>query len=94
MAETLTRDGRPWTPLFLESIDPDSCIGCGRCFKVCGRGVMEPIEREWDDDDDDLDEDEMAVTTIMSVADAGACIGCEACAKVCAKNAHTHVAVA
>jgi Nif-specific ferredoxin III len=21
-------------------IDPEKCIGCGRCYKVCGREVM------------------------------------------------------
>jgi Nif-specific ferredoxin III len=86
-----TRDGREWTPSYLDSIDYDACIGCGRCFKVCGRSVMAPIERPLNDDDDGDDEDE-CITTVMSVADAGNCIGCQACAKVCAKKAHTHVA--
>ncbi len=84
-----TRDGREWTPRYLESIDFDACIGCGRCFKVCGQSVMAPVEKPIDDD---CDEDEECVTTVMSVADAGNCIGCEACANVCAKKAHTHVA--
>ena len=38
---TTTRDGRSWQPSYLLAIDPGKCIGCGRCFKVCGRGVME-----------------------------------------------------
>lgn len=88
MAELATRDGRPWVPSYLDSIDYDACIGCGRCFKVCGRGVMAPIEKPAEDDDDD----EECITTVMSVADPGACIGCEACAKVCAKKAQTHLA--
>jgi Nif-specific ferredoxin III len=87
--EALTRDGRPWAPSFLEAIDADAYIGCGRCYKVCGRGVMAPVEKLSDDDDDD---DEGCATTVMSVADAGACIGCGSCAKVCAKKAHTHIA--
>jgi Nif-specific ferredoxin III len=91
MATLATRDGRPWIPSYLESIDHDACIGCGRCYKVCGRGVLAPIEKPFDDEDD---EDEECVTTVMSVADSGACIGCEACAKVCAKKAQTHVAAA
>ena len=89
MAELMTRDGRLWQPSYLESIDHDACIGCGRCYKVCGRGVMVPIEKPFDEECDD---DEECATTVMSVADAGACIGCEACAKVCAKRVHTHVA--
>jgi Nif-specific ferredoxin III len=34
------RDGRLWQPEYLVAIDPAKCIGCGRCFKVCGRDVM------------------------------------------------------
>ena len=55
MAESLTRDGRAWVPAYLDSIDPKACIGCGRCYKVCGRGVLAPIEIEFDDDEDDED---------------------------------------
>ncbi|MHB9003967.1 MAG: ferredoxin III, nif-specific [Coriobacteriia bacterium] len=88
MATALTRDGRSWVPAYLDSIDAAACIGCGRCYKVCARGVMEPIQASWDDDEDD----EEVTSTVMSVADPGACIGCEACSKVCAKKAHTHVA--
>ncbi len=40
MVATLTRGGRSWTPDYLVAIDPALCIGCGRCFKVCGRDVM------------------------------------------------------
>lgn len=90
MASLATRDGRPWVPKYLESIDYESCIGCGRCFKVCGRGVMAPVDKPVDDEYDD---DEECTTTVMSIADSGACIGCEACAKVCAKKAQAHVAV-
>lgn len=93
MATTLpTRDGREWAPSYLESIDFEACIGCGRCYKVCAQSVMAPIERPFDEDLDD-DEDDIG-GTVMSVADAGACIGCEACSRVCAKKAHSHVSVA
>ncbi len=85
MAEMLTRDGRTWVPSYLDSIDFDACIGCGRCYKVCGASVMAPTEKPVDDDDDD----EECITTVMSVADAGACIGCGACGRVCAKKAHS-----
>ena len=36
----ITRDGRDWQPAYLLAIDEKKCIGCGRCFKVCGRDVM------------------------------------------------------
>jgi len=92
MATGLTRSGAEWTPNFLDAIDYEACIGCGRCYKVCGRGVLAPIERPYEVDDDE-DEDEELVTTVMSVADPGACIGCEACGKVCAKKAHSYITV-
>ena len=88
MPTMLTRGGQEWAPSYLQSIDCDACIGCGRCFKVCGQGVMAPIEKPFDGDDDD--EDDMG-NTVMSVASPDACIGCGACSRVCAKNAHTHV---
>ena len=33
--------GETWTPTFVQSLDDTKCIGCGRCFKVCPRGVLE-----------------------------------------------------
>lgn len=93
MATSLpTRDGREWTPMYLEVIDVEACIGCGRCYKTCNQSVMAPIERPFDPDLDD-EEDDIG-GTVMSVSDPGNCIGCQACAKVCAKKAQTHIAVA
>jgi Nif-specific ferredoxin III len=94
--ELLTRDGRSWVPEYLIAIDQGKCIGCGRCFKVCGRGVMslkgmtdegELLDIGADADDDDDEEFERKV---MTVADAGNCIGCGACGRVCAKGCQTH----
>ncbi|MDA8098945.1 MAG: 4Fe-4S binding protein, partial [Nitrospiraceae bacterium] len=31
-----TRGGKSWTPRFVDAIDQEKCIGCGRCYKVCG----------------------------------------------------------
>lgn len=87
-----TRDGRMWEPEFLTAIDPETCIGCGRCYKVCGREVMtlkgvnhegDIVELE-DEDDDDFDR------KVMAMNDIGACIGCGACARVCPKDCQTH----
>jgi Nif-specific ferredoxin III len=93
-----TRDGRPYNPSFLLAIDPKTCIGCGRCFKVCGRDVMvlKGITSEGkyvelgDEDDDDEDDIEKKV---MAMNDDGACIGCGACARVCPANCQTHGAL-
>ena len=35
-----TRGGADWTPSYLTDINPATCIGCGRCFKVCPQDVM------------------------------------------------------
>jgi len=95
MSTTLsTRDGRDATPEYLEAIDAEACIGCGRCFKVCGRGVMRLVGIDEDGalvEIDDEDDDEVE-RMIMVLDDAGACIGCGACARVCAKGAQTHAA--
>ncbi|GBQ30138.1 ferredoxin III, nif-specific [Gluconacetobacter azotocaptans] len=88
----VTRDGRNWTPDYLLAIDATVCIGCGRCYKVCGRGVMtlRGVDEDGNlvdaDDDDDGDIDRQ----VMAMADAGACVGCGACARVCPTNCQTH----
>ena len=46
----LTRGGASWTPTFLVELDQKTCIGCGRCYKVCPRNVFDLVEREADDD--------------------------------------------
>jgi Nif-specific ferredoxin III len=93
MAEYLTRDGSPWTPKFIEAIDHEKCIGCGRCFKVCGRGVLELKGISEDHELVDADDGEVE-RMVMTIANAGACIGCNACATVCGKSAQTHVTAA
>jgi Nif-specific ferredoxin III len=87
-----TRDGRAWQQNYLLQIDGGTCIGCGRCYKVCGRDVMTlkginedgkvvPLD---DDDDDEIER------KVMVMNDVGACIGCGACARVCPTNCQTH----
>ena len=92
MTDQLTRGGRAWTPEYLVAIDPDACIGCGRCFKVCGRNVMTLRGLNEDGElveDEDEDEDDI-VKRVMAMAETDACIGCGACARVCPTNCQTH----
>jgi Nif-specific ferredoxin III len=89
----LTFGGKVWTPKFLESIDIARCIGCGRCLKTCGRGVMELLALNEEGEFVDSDDDEFE-RKVMTIANAENCIGCEACARVCPKNCHTHAALA
>jgi Nif-specific ferredoxin III len=87
--------GVAWTPQFAEQIAEEKCIGCGRCFRVCGRDVLELVGITEDGDriamtlgdDDDDDEYEKKV---MTIAHPENCVGCEACAKICPKKCYTH----
>ncbi|CAN5205273.1 ferredoxin III, nif-specific [soil metagenome] len=88
--------GATWTPTFVETLNEDKCIGCGRCFKVCPRGVLELVglnaDGEYvhvDDDDEDDDEGEYD-KKVMRIAHKELCIGCTACAKICPKKCYTH----
>ncbi len=87
-----TRDGRDWRPDYLVAIDAGKCIGCGRCYKVCGREVMtlKGLNDEGALVDLDDDEDDEVEKKIMVMNDEGACIGCGACARVCPTNCQTH----
>ena len=87
-----TRDGRDWKPEFLVSIDDGKCIGCGRCYKVCGREVMtlKGITEEGEIVSLEDDEDDEVEKKVMVMNDEGACIGCGACARVCPTDCQTH----
>lgn len=86
----LTFAGKVWIPKFLEAIDPTRCLGCGRCFKVCGRNVMQlkamNEEGEFVEDEDG----EEIERKVMTIANPDNCVGCEACSRVCPKNCHSH----
>ena len=82
-----TRGGKPWTPKFIEKIEIEKCIGCGRCYKVCGFGVLELIEKPFEGEDEYGDD---MGNKVMSIAAPENCIGCEACARVCTKKCHVH----
>lgn len=85
-----TRGGGVWVPKFIESIDVHKCIGCGRCYKVCSRDVLELIEKPFEGEDDYGDD---MGNKVMSVANSANCIGCEACSRACTKKCQVHVAI-
>lgn len=85
----LTRGGTPWTPEFVTALDQAKCIGCGRCYKVCPRNVLDLVERELDDDSDDDDN-----AMVMSLANPTDCIGCGSCGRVCPKNCYSYAPAA
>jgi Nif-specific ferredoxin III len=90
--------GEVWTPSFVQSINEQRCIGCGRCFKVCPRGVLAMVglneqgERVSVSQDEDDDEEEYE-KKVMTIAHQALCIGCTACAKICPKKCYTHAAM-
>ncbi|MBI1865929.1 MAG: ferredoxin III, nif-specific [Nitrospirae bacterium] len=88
----VTRGGRTWAPRFVQAIDREKCIGCGRCFKVCGRDVLALMGVDEDGELVALDagEDEEIEKKVMAVARAEDCIGCEACARICPKKCYSH----
>lgn len=101
----VTRGGVEYVPAFVIEIDQSSCIGCGRCFKVCPRDVFDLIDRDdvegldaddYDDDYDDYGDDDDGFSDdtamVMSIKDAMDCIGCGSCSRICPKNCFTHEA--
>jgi len=87
--------GETWTPTFVTKLDDEKCIGCGRCFKVCSRGVLELVGLTEDGErisvnPDDDDDDEEYEKKVMTIARQELCIGCMACASICPKKCYSH----
>jgi len=82
----LTLGGATWIPEFVTEINQETCIGCGRCYKVCPRDVLDLVEKDIDDMDDGDDNN----SSVMTLKDAKDCIGCGACNRVCPKKCYTY----
>ena len=88
--------GGTWVPRFVVDLDAAKCIGCGRCFRVCGRDVLQLVGIDEDggrialDPDADEDDDGEYEKKVMTIAHAENCVGCEACAKICPKKCYSH----
>jgi Nif-specific ferredoxin III len=76
----LNYGGSEWTPYFVESIDLEKCIGCGRCVKVCSQGTLGFGPKDGDEDADRMQ---------SNIANKDKCIGCKACGATCARKAIT-----
>lgn len=89
--------GASWTPAFVQAVNEQKCIGCGRCFRICPRGVLELVglseegERIALEVDAD-DEEEEYEKKVMTIARQELCIGCTACSRICPKKCYTHAA--
>lgn len=85
--------GELWTPKFVADLSQEKCIGCGRCFKVCSRDVLQLVGIDEDGEIVALagdDDDEEYEKKVMTIAHKENCIGCEACSKICPKKCYTH----
>lgn len=82
------KNGTAYAPKYIAALESQKCIGCGRCFKVCGESVFALIDRADLGMEDDDYEDEGAM--VMTVKDDGNCVGCAACSRVCPKGCHSY----
>ncbi|MFP4333147.1 MAG: ferredoxin III, nif-specific [Campylobacterales bacterium] len=79
----LKKNGSEWVQEFVEALNKEDCIACGRCYKACPSGVM-TLEEDEDEDGEDI--------MFMVIVNDGECIGCKVCAKVCPKGCFEHSA--
>ena len=86
----ITRGGKPYEPTFVTALNAANCIGCGRCYKVCPRDVLDLIDRGEDMELDDEDYDEDDTASVMTLKNSGDCIGCGACGRVCPKSCYSY----
>ncbi|NES97495.1 MAG: ferredoxin III, nif-specific [Desertifilum sp. SIO1I2] len=89
----LTLGQKSWTPQFVQSINQATCLGCGRCFKVCGRDVLSLRAMNDEGEFVENEEDEEIERKVMTIAHSENCVGCQACSRVCPKNCYSHSAL-
>lgn len=92
MSQAYRKNGTAYTPEYIELLNAENCIGCGRCYKVCNHEVFELLDREDLEIEDDEYEDEGAM--VMVLKNDGNCIGCKACANVCPRKCQTFTTLA
>ena len=80
----------------MQSVNDEKCIGCGRCFRVCPRGVLELVglndEGERIAVGPDRDDDDEYEKKVVTIARKELCMGCAARAKICPKKCYKHAA--
>jgi Nif-specific ferredoxin III len=85
--------GGTWIPRFVADLDQEKCIGCGRCYRVCARDVLQLVAIDEDGErvalDPEGDDDGEYEKKVMTIAHAENCVGCEACAMICPKQCYT-----
>lgn len=86
----LTLGGNAWTPQFVQEINYSTCLGCGRCMKVCGRNVLGLRALNEEGEFVDNEEDEEIERKVMTIANPDLCVGCQACSRICPKKCYTH----
>jgi len=75
----LTKNKQEWTPQFIKSLDEETCIGCGRCYKVCAHDVLAFEELDGDD----------SAKIVMKIANDGNCNGFQALGRTRSKKCFT-----
>jgi Nif-specific ferredoxin III len=86
----LTFGNKTWTPQFVQVLNQSVCLGCGRCYKVCGRNVLELRALNEDGEFVEDEDDEEIERKVMTIQNPENCIGCQACSRICPKKCYTH----
>lgn len=75
-----TYGGLSWTPQYVEGINKEVCLGCGRCVKLC---VQECLGLE------SFEDDEGTERYVAKIVNKDQCIGCRSCGKICVRHAYS-----